>query len=303
MSSVRDRQRAAARARLEREMAARAEAARRKRLLQARIGAGVAGALVLAAVVWIIAAVSSGGEEPAQVAAGTTTCEWRPVSPEKAAQEGIKDVGTPPATVPNTGYQTMTINTNLGLVKVEMDLSKTPCTAASFTHLAAQKFFDNTTCFRLVPTIFALQCGAESNTGGPTYEYADENLPDPEQRPRYRDGEVANANGGPNTNGSQFFFIFGVIDNTEDAPLGPNYSVLGRVVEGLDIVKRVAAAGFTPGERPGEGVPKLEFKVTSVTVSEPTPDPTPPPAGATPTAAPTGSAPPSPAPPTASPTP
>ena len=35
MSSVRDRQRAAARARLEREMAARAEAARRKRLLQA----------------------------------------------------------------------------------------------------------------------------------------------------------------------------------------------------------------------------------------------------------------------------
>jgi peptidyl-prolyl cis-trans isomerase B (cyclophilin B) len=299
MSSVRDRQRAAARARLEREMAARAEAARRKRLLQARVGAGVAGALVLAAVIWIIAAVSGGDDKPTQVATGTTTCEWRPVSAEKATAPGVKDVGTPATTVPNTGYQTMTITTNLGVVKVEMDLSKTPCTAANFTHLAAQKFFDNTSCFRLVPSIFALQCGAEVNTGGPTYEYADENLPGPDQRPRYRDGEVANANGGPNTNGSQFFFIFGTIDNTEDAPLAANYSVLGRVVEGLDIIKRVAAGGLKAGSGAGEGAPKLEFKVTRVTVSEPTPQPTPTPAAATP--APTGSATPNPASPSASP--
>jgi peptidyl-prolyl cis-trans isomerase B (cyclophilin B) len=275
MSSVRDRQRAAARARLEREMAARAEAARRKRLLQARIGAGAAGVLVIAAVIWIITAVSGGGEPTTQVASGTTTCEWRPVSPEKALAPGVKDVGTPPTTVPNVGYRTMTINTNRGEVKIEMDLAQTPCTAANFTHLVERKFFDNTTCFRLVPTIFALQCGAESNTGGPTYEYNDENLPDSEQRPRYRDGEVANANSGPNTNGSQFFFIFGTIDNTEDAPLAPNYSVLGRVVEGLDIIKAVAAGGITAGESPGEGKPKLEFKITGVSMSEPTPDPTP----------------------------
>jgi len=280
-------------------MAARAETARRKRLLQARIGAGVAGALVLGAVIWIITAVSSGADNKPAASGnpGTATCEWTSevdptASPQPTLPPGVKNVGTPPTTVPSQGYQTMTVNTNLGVVKIEMDLSKTPCTAASFTYLASKKFFDNTPCFRLVPSIFALQCGAASNTGGPTYRFADENLPTT-RRPRYSDGEVAMANGGPNTNGSQFFFLFGTIDNTETAPLQANYGVWGRVVEGMSIIKQVAAGGFTGSADQGEGPPKKKLTINSVTVSEPTPNPVPAPeptpAATSPTASPAAS--------------
>ena len=44
----------------------------------------------------------------------------------------------------------MTIDTNLGAIKVEIGPAKAPCTAASFTYLAGKKFFDSTKCHRLV---------------------------------------------------------------------------------------------------------------------------------------------------------
>ena len=295
MTSVRDRQRAAARARLEREMAQRAEAARRKRRLQARIGAGVGGVIVLVAVIWIVAAAAGGGQ-PA--AAPSTTpapeCTWAPMidpsaSPAPTLPAGRKDVGLPPTKVPRSGYQVMTITTNQGVVKVEMDLSKAPCTAASFAHLASKKFFDGTSCHRLAKTIFALQCGdpAGTGSGGPSYQFANENVP-AGKRPPYHEGDVAMANSddpnqppqGVGTNSSQFFFIY---DNPLEA-LPANYTLFGRVIEGLDIVKKVGAGGddgaYEPS--PGGGKPKIPLTFISVTVTEPTDKPAP-----TPIAAPT----------------
>jgi peptidyl-prolyl cis-trans isomerase B (cyclophilin B) len=62
-----------------------------------------------------------------------------------------KDVGRPDfAAAPRTGQATMTITTNLGGIVIGMDRAKTPCTVASFAHLAGKKFFDGTTCHRLV---------------------------------------------------------------------------------------------------------------------------------------------------------
>ena len=53
--------------------------------------------------------------------------------------------------------------------------------------------------------IFVLQCGDPTGTGagGPSYTVKDENL----AAAKYTAGAVAMANGGPNTNGSQFFFV------------------------------------------------------------------------------------------------
>jgi len=71
------------------------------------------------------------------------------------------------------------------------------------------------------------------------------------------------ANAGENTNGSQFFFVY------KDSELQPQYTLLGKVVEGLDIVKKIAEAGddgaFEPN--PGGGHPKTELKFDSVTVT------------------------------------
>src|SRR3712207_5618939 len=163
----------------------------------------------------------------------------------------------------------MTVDTSFGAVKVTMDLAKVPCTAASFTHLAAQNFFDGSKCHRMLPAL--LQCGDPSargkgyresdGTGGPAYRFANENLP-VNQRPAYPAGVVAMANSGPDTNGSQFFIVF------EDIELPPDYTVLGTVTTGLDVVKKATAAGhdgaFEP--QPGGGHPKSEIVIKDLTV-------------------------------------
>jgi len=320
VSSERDnRQRAAARARLEREMAARAEAARRKRILQARIGAGVAAVVVLGAVIWIIAAATSGGGS--QTATGTVSCSWVDPFPFETASPGatgsatpsptaagsatptgsaspsptsnrvlpagISDIGTPPTTVPNVGYQVITFDTNKGPIKVEMNLARTPCTAASLNFLAEKGYYNNSDCHRLVTTIFALQCGDPSGTGsgGVTYTVADENLPK-DKLPAYHAGDVAMANTGQaNSNGTQFFFVY---DNSQ---LQGDYSLFGRVVQGLDIIKAVAAGGDDGAfeAQAGGGHPKDKLTFKSVTAGPitnvPTPlPPTTPPASPSPSA-------------------
>jgi peptidyl-prolyl cis-trans isomerase B (cyclophilin B) len=264
------RQRAAARARLEREMAARAEAARRKRLLQAQIGAGVGVVVVIGLVVWIIMATSGGGSQPvANPSAGPAQCDWTvefetspSASPAPSLPPGIKDVGLPPTKPPQRGFQVVTMDTNHGVIKMEMDLSKTPCTAASIAHLANQKFYDNSTCHRMVAEIFALQCGdpSGSGSGGATYRFADENLPK-DKLPAYHGGDVAMANTGqPGSNGSQFFFLW------DNSTLPGNYSLFAKVFEGMDIVKKIAAGGDDGAfaQEAGGGHPKIEIKFKTV---------------------------------------
>jgi peptidyl-prolyl cis-trans isomerase B (cyclophilin B) len=115
--------------------------------------------------------------------------------------------------------------------------------------------------------MYVLQCGDPSGTGsgGPTYRFADENLPT-DRRPAYPAGAVAMANSGqPGTNGSQFFIVY------KDSELPPQYTAFGQVIEGLDIVKQVADAGtdgaFDPN--PGGGHPKKQITITSLTMSAP----------------------------------
>ncbi|MFY1649685.1 peptidylprolyl isomerase [Solwaraspora sp. WMMB762] len=275
MTSTRERQRAAARARLEKEMAQRAEAARKRRQLQASIGAGVALLLVAAGTVWLVASLGddeTGTTPQADGADAGVTCVWNEI-PAEQRRETTVDVGVPPTTTPpDTGTQVMTLDTNFGEIQVEMDLSEVPCTAASFSHLASQQFWDNTKCHRMFPGM--LQCGDPSasgegyrdtdGTGGPGYQFANENLP-VDDRPAYPAGVVAMANSGPDTNGSQFFFIY------QDVELSPDYTVLGRVIEGLDVIQEATEAGhdgaFDPS--PGGGHPNNDILINSLTVSEP----------------------------------
>jgi peptidyl-prolyl cis-trans isomerase B (cyclophilin B) len=297
VSSARDnRQRAAARARLEREMAQRAEAARRKRMRNAYLGAGVAVVAVIGLVVWIVAATSDGGSQPvANPSAGPAQCDWTvevdtSASPTPSLPPGIKDVGLPPTQPPQRGFQVVTFDTNHGVIKMEMDLSVTPCTAASIAHLANQKFYDNTSCHRLVPQIFALQCGdpSGSGSGGATYRFNDENLPK-DKLPAYHAGDVAMANTGqPGSNGSQFFFLW------DNSTLQGDYSLFGKVFEGLDIVKKIGAGGDDGAfeQQAGGGHPKIEIKFKTVRAGPVTetsviPAATAPPAATSPAATPT----------------
>jgi len=141
-------------------------------------------------------------------------------------------------------------HTTQGLVTVQMLTGQAPCTTFSFRFLASQGYYNGTHCHRLtVQRIFVLQCGDPTGTGsgGPGYAFNDENL----AGATYPAGTVAMANAGPNTNGSQFFFTW------KDTTLSPNYTPFGKVIGGMDVLQKIAAAGDDEQNNPGDGYPNL----------------------------------------------
>ena len=274
MSSIKDRQRAAARARLEKEMAERAEAARKRRQRQAIIGSALAVVVIAGVAFWIVSAMGSDDKDPAPTAAaappGTVACTW---TPEDGSGGGkIKDVGTPGPNAPNTGKNTMTVSTSLGDIVATVDKSKAPCTAAAFEFLAGKKFWDNTKCHRMTTEgIKVLQCGDPTatgkgyretdGTGGPSFRYAEENLPT-NANPPYPRGTIAMAKTqAPGSTGSQFFIVYG------DTQLDPSYTVLGTVTKGMEVVDQVAKAGVDDSNGPGDGHPKKEIVIKTLTMA------------------------------------
>jgi peptidyl-prolyl cis-trans isomerase B (cyclophilin B) len=181
-----------------------------------------------------------------------------------------RPVGLPwdPKHTPDRGSVDVKLKTNQGDIPLKLDRAEAPCTVQSFLHLTLSRFYDHTTCHRLTTytTLKVLQCGDPTGTGdgGPGYSFKDElptNLPpsptDPTgARKVYARGVLAMANAGPDTNGSQFFLVFG------DSALRPNYTIFGTVGnEGLKTLDKVAAGGVKPdptappGTVPVDGAP------------------------------------------------
>ena len=137
----------------------------------------------------------------------------------------------------------LTLQTNCGNIVIETFAKAAPVTITVMSQLAKGGYFNKTLCHRLTTEgIFVLQCGDPTATGsgGPTFRYRDENLPLAAEN-NYPEGSVAMANSGPNTNGSQFFLVY------KDTTLGPNYTLWGKIVSGLEIVKYIAQGGVKDG--------------------------------------------------------
>jgi peptidyl-prolyl cis-trans isomerase B (cyclophilin B) len=285
--SSRKRQRELARAKYHRQMVRRAAAERRRRQISAAVTVAVAVLLVVGFVSWR-AGVFSGKEQPPPPAAAQD-CVWNPKTPD----DNTKDVGTPPTLdIAASGTRTMTITFAAGVVEAELDLSRAPCTAASFAYLANQSFFDNTTCHRLVDSgAYVLQCGDPSGTGsgGPAYTFADENLPTaPEPTasatagPSPTPGVTPAPNASPSPSGSAapsaspspsapdgtVIYPKGTLamansgPNTNgsqffivyrDSPFPPNYTIFGRVTKGLEVIEKIASGGHDGSYEPSPG--------------------------------------------------
>ena len=134
--------------------------------------------------------------------------------------------------------QTVTIETNLGNIDLELYSDKAPKTVANFVKLASSNFYDGTKFHRVIKG-FMIQGGdpytkgedtSVYGTGGPGYKFDDEinDLP-------MVAGMLAMANSGPNTNGSQFFII-----TASSTPwLVGHHTVFGKVVSGMDVVTKI----------------------------------------------------------------
>ncbi len=170
-----------------------------------------------------------------------------------------------PATAEGVAW-TAELATNQGDLTLELDGAQAPQAVASFLALAGDGFFDGTDCHRLVTEgIHVLQCGDPlgTGTGGPGYRFGPvENAPADDVYPA---GTLAMARvGGDDASmGSQFFIVYE--DSTIPSDAAGGYTVFGRVVDGLDIVDRVADAGTITGDP--DGRPALSVIVNEVSVS------------------------------------
>lgn len=200
-------------------------------------------------------ALSSCGEQrdPAPTAAAPRA--ERPPQPEPA-EGGCKQVERPEPRPPEDRqaprkplekgktYEA-TVRTSCGEFSFELDVEAAPKTSASFVALAENDFYDGLSFHRIVPG-FVIQGGDPEGTGegGPGYQTVDA----PPSDAGYGRGVVAMAkasNEDPGTAGSQFFVV-----TAEDAGLPPDYAILGKVTDGLDVVERIGALG-DPSDQAG----------------------------------------------------
>lgn len=173
--------------------------------------------------------------------------------------------GPDAVTEPGTDYQAV-IETSCGTLVVELLADDAPETVNSFAFLAGEGFFDGLEIFRDAEGIAALQTGAGTNeaTWDIGYELTDELAV--AQAEGYPAGTLAMANAGPNSAGSQFFFVYGPEFDAAFPQELRTYTVFGRVVEGLDVLEQLGAvpAGDPGGETPQEAIYLESVRVTPV---------------------------------------
>jgi len=161
-----------------------------------------------------------------------------------------------------TGKTLVTLHTSCGTIEIGLDPDLAPETTNSFVFLAESGFFDGTVSHRIIPD-FMMQAGDPTATGrgGPGYTLPDE-LPSGEGT--YTRGVVAMANAGPGTTGSQFFIMLG------DAEwLGPQYSVIGSVASGFEVLDLIAQVPLGRGANsadPNPSTPLESVFIESISV-------------------------------------
>jgi cyclophilin family peptidyl-prolyl cis-trans isomerase len=185
----------------------------------------------------------------------TTTATRRPLL-QRSTRDGCKAVAAPkPAANPDRRRSkkrlsrkrryTAVVRTNCGTIKIRLAVAKAPKTTASFAGLVRGRFFDGLTFHRIAKpggNDYVIQGGDPLGTGngGPGYTVVEP----PPKGTKYRRYVVAMAKTQteqPGTSGSQFFIV-----TAREAPLAPDYAILGEVVGGKKIVKRIAAVPTDP---------------------------------------------------------
>ena len=185
--------------------------------------------------------------------AGSAGFTGRP-SPSPTPRAAAKRYTAPPPIQidPNKTY-IATITTARGDIQVQLDPKAAPVTVNNFVFLARDKFYDGLTFHRVLPG-FVAQGGdpAGDGSGGPGYSIPDE--PNPL---KHEEGVIAMAKAGPNTAGSQFYITL-----APQPALDGGYTVFGKVISGMDLVKqiRLRDPNQGPGQPPGDRIERVTIE-------------------------------------------
>jgi peptidylprolyl isomerase len=154
------------------------------------------------------------------------------------------------------------LETNKGVVEIELFDNTMPITAGNFAKLIEEGYYDGIKFHRVIDG-FMVQ-GGDPNTktdqvftygqGGPGYSIPDEHI-EGELLTNVR-GTISMANSGPNSGGSQFFI--NLVDNTNldfnKPPMTSKHPVFGRVISGMEVVDAIASVETGPSNLPVEAV-------------------------------------------------
>jgi len=191
-----------------------------------------------------------------------------------AKTDVVSDTST--SVLPDTALVTSVVEmrTSEGVIKVGLYGEDAPLTTKNFLDLVKRRYYDRV-LFHRVSKGFVIQAGdprtrdanarAEWGRGGETA--SGKPLPEelnpatPSYRTGYGLGIVAMARTTePNSGTSQFFIC---LDNATSLP--HQYTIFGRVIDGLDVVKKIGMSDVEPGQL-GEtdGIPKKPIVIHSM---------------------------------------
>jgi peptidyl-prolyl cis-trans isomerase B (cyclophilin B) len=156
------------------------------------------------------------------------------------------------------------LNTNFGTIKLKLDAEKAPKTVENFLAYVNDGHYTDTVFHRVIQT-FMIQGGgftedmSQKLTRAPVENEANNGL----RNTRYTVAMARTAD--PHSASAQFFINTSnnaSLDHTAPTQRGWGYTVFGKVVEGLDVVDRIAAV--PTGSRSGfQDVPKETVVITS----------------------------------------
>lgn len=316
MSSTNEERREAAKRKLAERLERENRQARRRKIVIASVSAAVAVAVVATATYFVVDKIRTDRYNaahnectytptPSQLDKVQTTIPEELKEPDQRAlyQRKIDSLVAgkpkqrtspkPALSQPNSGTESLTLDTNQGTIPITVERKSAPCNSAAILSLAKNGYYDNTPCHRMTNTeIKVIQCGDPTATGGGTPGWTSPDEPPTDLKPAgeanqmtgqqpvtYPRGTVAIANSGQaqqgqaNAGGAAQFFIL-----VQDGVLPASYAVVGKVDEpGLAVVDKVFQGGIEPSVNqnpmtrkfemsPTDGPPKLGLTIEKATV-------------------------------------
>lgn len=173
------------------------------------------------------------------------------------------------STTEGAGMVNVTLETNKGDIKIELNAEKAPATVANFLEYAKAGHYDNTVFHRVIGG-FMIQGGGfdtsmkQKPTSAPVKNEADNGL-------KNVTGTIAMARtSDPHSATAQFFINVSdnaFLDFKSPTPQGWGYAVFGKVTDGMDIVRSIEKV--QTGNKAGHSdVPLTDVIITKVVIEE-----------------------------------
>lgn len=163
--------------------------------------------------------------------------------------------------------QVVKIETSLGNITVEIDAEKAPLSAKNFLDYVNSGFYDGTIFHRVIPDFMAQGGGFDTDFKQKSVKASIKNEAD--NGLKNTRGTLAMARTpDPDSATAQFFINLknnSFLDFKSKTPQGWGYAVFGRVLEGMEVVDKIAEQP-TGSHGPHQDVPKTQIVINKATV-------------------------------------